>query len=372
MQRYIRDPLPKIAAQVASGERPQYPVREILSWYHYRVRNRYAVEIINRDLASLELGTIPHFDWTFLDGIVTFVPRAEAIRVAPLAYPDELTQVNEAASLQTSSPGRDDSHNADLVAQQGVSPPQPAPDPTYRIGRLEMANRRPVSVAPDSTIREAITIMLKHDYSQLPVMTGERSVKGLFSWKSYGSRRSQGHDCAYVREAMGECRKVGMNESIFQVVAAMQDHDCVVVEDGTGAITGIITPYDISVTFGQLGEPFLILAEIENHIRGLIEGRFTNEELAVARDPLDTNRMIESVSDLTFGEYVRLLESADRWDRLGLALDRTTFVKDLEEVRRIRNDVMHFDPEGIDESDLKMLRTFVNFLQRIQRLRAKA
>jgi hypothetical protein len=54
---------------------------------------------------------------------------------------------------------------------------------------------------------------------------------------------------------------------------------------------------------------------------------------------------------------------------LELALDRRTFVKDLEEVRGIRNDDMHFDPEGIDYSELKKLRDFAGFLQRIQKLR---
>jgi len=43
----------------------------------------------------------------------------------------------------------------------------------------------------------------------------------------------------------------------------------------------------------------------------------------------------------------------------------------LEDVRLIRNDVMHFDPEGTDEADLKKLRDFVGFLQRLQEIRLK-
>jgi len=37
-----------------------------------------------------------------------------------------------------------------------------------------------------------------------------------------------------------------------------------------------------------------------------------------------------------------------------------------ESVRRIRNDVMHFDPDGIPEKDLMTLREFARFLQRLQ------
>lgn len=327
---------------------------------------------INQSLISLKLGTVPHFDWTYLDGVVIFMTREQAIREYPLGYQSELPKAEPTTVTSTSTQDKEISHAVDVVVQAEAASPQTLLDPTYRIGRLNVANRRPSSVTPDTTVQEAVTIMLKHDYSQLPVMIGERSLKGLFSWKSYGSRRSLGQDCTFVREAMDDCRRVGVNDSIFFVVALIQDHDCVFVEDTTGIITGIITPHDISVTFGQLGEPFLILGEIENHIRILIEGKFTKEELAEARDPTDESRTIETVNDLTFGEYVRLLENPNRWDKLALALDRVTFVKDLEQVRGIRNDVMHFDPEGLDDGDLKKLRDFVTFLQRIQRLRMKA
>jgi hypothetical protein len=37
-----------------------------------------------------------------------------------------------------------------------------------------------------------------------------------------------------------------------------------------------------------------------------------------------------------------------------------------ESVRKIRNEVMHFDPDGIPEKDLMTLREFSRFLQRLQ------
>jgi hypothetical protein len=38
----------------------------------------------------------------------------------------------------------------------------------------------------------------------------------------------------------------------------------------------------------------------------------------------------------------------------------------LNKVREIRNDVMHFDPDGIPPADLEQLRDFAHFLQRLQ------
>ena len=35
-------------------------------------------------------------------------------------------------------------------------------------------------------------------------------------------------------------------------------------------------------------------------------------------------------------------------------------------MREDRNDVMHFDPDGIEESDMESLRAFAQFLKRLR------
>ena len=79
----------------------------------------------------------------------------------------------------------------------------------------------------------------------------------------------------------------------------------------------------------------------------------------------DTDREVTSLSDLTFGEYLRLIENGENWGKLAMPLDRPEFVKKLDDVRVIRNNVMHFDPDGIDDSDIDTLRKFARFMQRI-------
>jgi hypothetical protein len=76
------------------------------------------------------------------------------------------------------------------------------------------------------------------------------------------------------------------------------------------------------------------------------------------------------IADLTLGEYVRLLEETNRWDKLKLAIDRKEFIARLNRVREIRNNVMHFDPQGVDPEDLKALHEFVRFLQELRRFGA--
>jgi CBS domain-containing protein len=241
-----------------------------------------------------------------------------------------------------------------------------ATDPTYRISKLAAANNTPISVRPTTTKREAVTLMMANDFSQLPVMTTEREVKGVISWASIGPRLALGKDGDLVQDLMDAHSEVRADLSIFQAIPSIVQQGYVLVRGPDNRITGIVTSSDLSLQFQQLAEPFLLLGEIENHIRLILVDKFSDEDLAAIQDPSDQQREVTSVADLTFGDYVRLLESDDRFDKINVPVDRKTFCKQLDEVRRIRNDVMHFDPDGILPSDLTRLREFANFLQRLK------
>jgi hypothetical protein len=99
----------------------------------------------------------------------------------------------------------------------------------------------------------------------------------------------------------------------------------------------------LSSQFQLLTEPFLLIGEIENHLRRLIANSFSVEDLQSVRDEADDKRTVNKVADLNIGEYMRLLENPASWSKLNLKLDRRLFCEQLDEVRRIRNDVMHFN-----------------------------
>ena len=71
---------------------------------------------------------------------------------------------------------------------------------------------------------------------------------------------------------------------------------------------------------------------------------------------------MNTLDDLTFGEYIHIIEQTDKWERLGLNLDKSLFIKMLNDVRLIRNDIMHFEPDGISPSQHKQLASAVRLL----------
>lgn len=333
----VDDKLKEICRQIRKGVAPpKETVRTFLSWFGSARRGYRVVKWIRSTLELHKLATDPDFEYAYIDGHIAFIPA-------------------ESSSAQGAPTG---------TLSIGAS------DPTYRVGRLQPANAAPVAVKPDNTLQQVVTLMLTRDFSQVPVMTGTREVKGVVSWKTIGSRLALKKPCSVARDCMEPAQIISSEESLFSAISVIAAHDYVLVKAADQQITGIITASDFNEQFRKLAEPFLLVGEIENGIRRMLHGKFTVPELRAAKVAEDDGREIEGVADLTFGEYIRLIEQEKQWKKLKLEIDRVEFVKRLDKIREIRNDVMHFDPDGLDDEALSTLREFAQFLRRLREVGA--
>jgi CBS domain-containing protein len=345
----IPSQLQQAADQVhADSKAKMVRVKELLSWFNAQRRGVLVIREIRAALKKAKLITVPDFEVAYIDQRIKLKPTPPTDNKKPQTAKEVVIEEHSTVPDSTSN------------AVVGGSVLDPAP----RIGMLEAANTKPVSVKLDTDLKEAVTIMALRGFSQLPVMPGERTVDGLISWRSIGNARMQNKTaCERVRDCLESVEIVNFDMHLFEAVKIIAEKDVVLVRDSENKISGVVTTSDISVQFGALSEPFLLLSEIENHIRRIIDGKFSLEELKAARNPADADRKIENVANLTFGEYIRLLDTPKNWERLNFHLDRVECIKRLREVGRIRNDVMHFHPDGISPEDLDLLRETRKFLQ---------
>ncbi len=294
-------------------------VRELLGWFNYSRRSDRLIRRIRTKFAELDLRTDPDFERQHIDGDISIELDMEAtgVRKEPV-------------------------------------------DPTVRIGVLPTAHRPPTSVRPTDPLDKATTNMLIHDFSQLPVMVNPRDVKGVVSWRSIGTAFALGRLGDEVRHGMEEHREIAIDAPFFDAIKDIWEHGYVLVRDLDRTISGIVTASDFARQFAQLAQPFLVIGEIELHLRNLVS-KFTLSEMAEASD--DPDRPIEGSWDLNFGAYCRLLAKRDRWDKLGLRVDRATFMRNLDQVREMRNEVMHFAPDGLDPDEVDKLERVAMFLR---------
>ena len=337
-------------------------MRTILSWFDAQRRGVWVVATIRGALDNAGLATEPDFESAYIDSIVTFrkKPATNVATIAASAAPATGSVTVGVGVAQTSTIAE----AGDVSG--GMAQPSAATDPSFRLSKLAAANRTPLSVVLDAPLEEAVTKMLTNDYSQLPIMQGDREVRGAVSWRSIASRLATGKGGDRARDFADKVEIVDASSSLLEAVSLVVQHQYVLVRGLDRKIVGIVTSSDLSEQFQALTEPFLLLSEVENGLRRIIQSKYNQEDLRAAKDPADISRTIESVYDMTFGEYVRLIDNPDRWKTLDLKLDRRSFVANLNRVREIRNDVMHFDPDGIPPEDLDVLRNFAGFLARLR------
>jgi predicted transcriptional regulator len=337
--------LERIAEALQSGQ-PVEPVivRDFLWWFGAQRRGPNVVREIRRQLQDMGLDTFPDFEGLWLDAPFSFI----------LAKADEPTTPEFAEPISLAVPAE--------PALTWITR-----DPTHRISKLAAANQAIVSVAPDDKFEKVVTLLLARNFSQLPVMSNERLVRGMISWKTIGSRLALGRDIKFARDAMEDHHEVKSGQSIFEAIPLIQSYDYVLVRGDDQRISGIITGSDLSSQFQSLSEPFLLLSEIEHLIRNIIGNTFGSSELNSVRAPGD-NREVKSPDDLSFGGYLRLLENNENWLKVGIPIDRVVFCKDLDAVRLIRNNVTHFDPDGVTEEETIKLRSFRSFLHNLQEI----
>ena len=335
--RQFSDTLAEIADGLRTGRASPAPtVRELLAMVGAQRRGPGVVATIRELLADNGLVTEPDFEGAYVDSHMRFALANAAVHVDELA--------------------------ADGLERYA--------DPTYRISKFAAANRPPERVTPDDSLRSAMTKMDLSGVPHVPVMTTEWEVKGVLSVKDVMSRWESARPDSPVREFMNPYAEiVDSTASMFNVLSRLREHEYILVRGPDRRVVGSITAADMVRQFREMTEPFLLLSEIEHHVRGLIEPCFAAEELQEICSR-DDSRLLDSVDKMTFGEYVFLLEHPENWARLSLETDGAAVMEHMRRVNLIRNRVMHFDPDGIAPDDLEELRAFSGFLQRLRSSRA--
>jgi len=146
------------------------------------------------------------------------------------------------------------------------------------------------------------------------------------------------------------------------------DREFVFIKNDEDVVTGIITIYDIALQFKHLSEPFIELQLIEDSIRKFIDQKIDNKPLTLFFNKKYPGKKIETTRDLTFGEYIAILENKDLWSPDNINLDRKTFIEKLDVIRKIRNDLMHFKITQLSDDSMKELKDVSKFFRMLEKV----
>lgn len=229
----------------------------------------------------------------------------------------------------------------------------------HRINRIIPKGQKVLTVGPTERVRDAVSLMQKHGYSQIPVMkNGE--VLGVFSYRSFAKEAAtttleqwRQQKCAPgdlpVDEFLERFQFARVTEEMSVVFDGLERDNGILI-GSPDRLMGILTPADVLKYLHHVASPFVWLSEIERSLRALIRLSLSEEQIAAAAKQCLASRIraVETVptslEEMNFADYQTLLSHGDNW----LAFEpvfggnRTRLSGKLKQIGGIRNDVFHF------------------------------
>lgn len=332
VRRNVHERLLKARQRAEENDPERVSVRELLAFWGATDRGDQAAQI-EADLANHGLRTAPGFRAVTLDTTVALT--------TPPDDGEENAGTSESGDVQVAD---NDEGDDDLNV------------------RLTVGNLSPLrgveSVDPNSPLVEAITKLSLNDFSQLAVLGGPRNARGAVTWRSIALALQQNPDAGVADALDPHVELVAYDRDLFDILPVLQERDFVFVLDETRAIKGIVTTADVAHRYGEMATPFFQVGELDQTLRQILSRTFDIDTVrSICKKP------ISSFDRLTMGDSQRVLENKEMWEKLSWRLDRTTFIARLEEIRHIRNKVMHFHSDPIPEDAVQKLRNFNKLLR---------
>jgi predicted transcriptional regulator len=245
----------------------------------------------------------------------------------------------------------------------------------HRLNSVLPIDQEIISVLPETPVQEALDILGKHGFSQLPVMVNSQ-VLGLFSYRSFlqavitlsGDAKNQKFNPRemFVEDCIDRPTYARVSDEFRAWFDAIDKQDAVLVGD-PNRLQGIVTAMDILRYLYGVASPFVLIAEIELSLRALIHLSVDQDKLvACAKTCLKhyaEGNLPTDLEHMTFNDYVQIIGDGRNWDHFQPIFkgDRVRTRAKLEQARDLRNDVFHFRREitAEDYETLSALRDWM-------------
>lgn len=232
----------------------------------------------------------------------------------------------------------------------------------HRINKIIPSDQSVMTIAPECLVRDAVELMQKNGYSQIPVVQrGE--VLGVFSFRGFakGTANTTLTDWTKQRAAPGDLRVddfleafefARVHEEMHRVFDAMDRDDGVLI-GAPERLLGILTPMDFLRYLYQVASPFVLVSEIELALRALIQLAMNPEDMAMAARAClsaaygSPDNVPTDLEEMTFENYRSLISHGENWKSFEgiFGGSRTRLSGKLKEIQGIRNAVFHFKRE---------------------------
>jgi predicted transcriptional regulator len=232
----------------------------------------------------------------------------------------------------------------------------------HRINRVIPDEQKIVSVPPEMPVTDALELMDKHEFSQVPVVVG-REVLGLFSYRSFSraviklsQTATKNKKFEPLELVVEECMNpkpdfARVTDEFVEWFDVIDRNDAVLVGE-PNRLQAIVTAMDILRYLYRVASPFVLISEVERALRALMQMAVDDETLAACareclKDKYDQDKIPILLHDMSFNDYIQIVGDGRRWSHFEtfFAGNRARTRAKLEQFRDLRNVIFHFRRE---------------------------
>ena len=227
------------------------------------------------------------------------------------------------------------------------------------------------SVRPDDTVDKAIFLLSRPKIDFIPVFNSPRDILGVISWDDFGikSLLTKNNLLKKCKDIMKKPVLVSETDSLWDFKQEIVSNGYVIVKNDNDVAYAIVRSSDLAEELIARTEGFLLLREIEQLIRNIIEFLNLNQtefDLCLQSDKRGKNI---TLYDLEFSQYVGFFGSEivkKKMERRNVPNSLTQEIqKTIERIRETRNGVVHFhSDENTNETTARLKSTRI-FLDKV-------
>ena len=224
----------------------------------------------------------------------------------------------------------------------------------FPISELIKDRSLPLCIRKGTKVREALEIMMEHDYSQLPIVDEQGVLAGIITEQTITyTYYLVGNSESLLDMTVDHCQATPVtlspDDSIFDALDKLRNvYAAVVVVNHKP--TGIVTDYDTTFFFRNYSDGLIQVQDVEITLRQHIESILNTEQKmksalchAFGQDRRDPSKLAKEFDKLDLGDTIQLITTDENWGKFKpIFSSKPIFFGYMEPVREARNQLTHF------------------------------
>lgn len=244
----------------------------------------------------------------------------------------------------------------------------------FPISQLIEGREPPLCVQQNLLVKDALRLMMKHGFSQLPVVNRDGHYVGVISERVVAHTYFLlGGNVPILQLTLDHCLErsdpLTPDDDLLEACDRLRDDEFAVVIVDSHRPVGIITSNDLTDFFRRRSEDFIKVEDIEVTLRLRTRDAFPNDEAmdralmkGLGPDPSNPARPRKEFNELSMGDLIAVVIHQDNWPLFnGLFEPLELFRSLMNQVRTVRNQLAHFRGRG-DEVRNSTLRYAMDWL----------